>query len=150
MCYFFLMAKDYDSTTPLALALFSITVLIILVAFPNLLALSLTEWLLVLGGTFGIARIVAREKVFLPVREISYKIGIDEIITCSRCIGVWSALFLALGVSLIGSPFLFLPALFTIAGINIVFQEIMGILSKISHFFDLQNSNLAREEETKK
>ncbi len=142
------MDKQYDSTTPLALFTFSVVIIVLLVFFPDLLLLSFTEWLIVLGGTFGIARIVSREDVFLPIRNISYKIGVDEIVTCSRCIGVWAALFLALGISLIGDSFLFICAIFTIAGINIVFQEIMGILTRMSSFFDIQNSTLDDKKDT--
>jgi hypothetical protein len=95
--------------------------------------------LAILGGTFGISRIISRETVCEPVREASFKVGLEELVTCPRCVGVWVCLGLLLGMIYIPAYAMLVCGLFAIAGLNIILQEIMGILVRFTDTLDMHN-----------
>ena len=94
--------------------------------------LSLGQWLAILAGTFGVSRILAREKVCEPVRKACERTPLSEIVNCPRCIGAWIALALTTGIVFEPVYSLMVCGLFGVVGANIILHEITGILVAIS------------------
>lgn len=101
--------------------------------------LTFVQWLAIFGGTFGVARIVARETVCEPVREASFKVGLEELVTCPRCVGVWVTLALMLGMIYFPAQAMLICGLFAVSGANIFMQEVMGILVRVTDNLDMKN-----------
>jgi hypothetical protein len=105
--------------------------------------LSWTQWFVVFAGTFGLSRIIAREQVCEPVRKMCSKIGLEELVTCPRCIGVWIDLALVAGMLFAPHYTMLVGSLFGVAGANIIMHEILGILVRYSHSLDIRNANMS-------
>jgi hypothetical protein len=132
------MAQGYTRVRITAFILFAavLTISCVILGDPNL---TLTQLALILGATFGVSRILSREAVSSPIREASFKLKLDELVTCPRCLGVWVALFLVIGSSLFPTQFLLVCIVFTVSGLNILAQEVMGILVRLTDTLDMLN-----------
>lgn len=123
----------------LAFCTFGLVLGVLLIFVLGPVSLTFVQWLAVFGGTFGVSRIIARETVCEPIREVSFKVGLEELVTCPRCVGVWVSLGLILGMIYFPVQALLVCGLFTIAGANIFLQEIMGILVRVTDYLDMKN-----------
>ena len=104
--------------------------------------LSWVQWGAVFAGTFGMSRIISRETVCEPIRNACGKIGLEELITCPRCVGAW--IDLGLVALMLASPAyaMLVCGLFGVAGANIIVHEVMGILVRKSRNLDILNNNM--------
>lgn len=94
------------------------------------------QWFLLFAATFGAARIVAREKVASPLRDFAEGTPLQELVNCPRCIGVWIALVAVTSFILFPTGAMVPLVVFSIAGVNILLQEVMGILTRTSELCD--------------
>lgn len=90
---------------------------------------SISDGLLIVIGTFGISRLIAREKICQPLRE-ACPMPLKEVVSCPRCIGAWVAMALTIGFTLAPENITAICALFGIIGANIVLHETMGLIAR--------------------
>jgi len=132
--------KNYNRSRFLAFCSFALLLgaLLVFVVSPEV-SLTFAQWAAIFGGTFGISRIVSRETVCEPIRDASFRVGLEELITCPRCVGVWVSLGLLIGMVYLPSYAILVCGLFAIAGANIFLQEVMGILVRFTDTLDMKN-----------
>lgn len=131
--------KSKNFSRFLAFCTFALILAVLFIFLIGPVSLSFVQWLAIFGGTFGVARIIARETVCEPIREASYKVGIEELVTCPRCVGVWVTLVLLIGMIYLPAQTMIVCGIFAVSGANILLQEIMGLMVRATDFLDMKN-----------